>query len=92
MGHSVLARSGLAFGTRTTIVLRPRTVQGKPVARRRRKARDLDSLEAARPPGRRRSLGNEVQIVKANLARFTTAIALLASIALSLGAGIRWDW
>ena len=30
--------------------------------------------------------------MKANLARFTTAIALLASIALSLGAGIRWDW
>jgi hypothetical protein len=28
--------------------------------------------------------------VKANLARFTTAIALLASVALSLGAGIRW--
>jgi hypothetical protein len=31
-----------------------------------------------------------VQIVKANLARFTTAIALLATMALSLGAGIRW--
>ncbi len=30
--------------------------------------------------------------MKANLARFTTAIALLASIALSLGAGIRWEW
>jgi hypothetical protein len=28
--------------------------------------------------------------VKANLARFTTAIALLATIALSLGAGMRW--
>jgi hypothetical protein len=28
--------------------------------------------------------------VKANLARFTTAIALLASVALSLSAGIRW--
>jgi hypothetical protein len=28
--------------------------------------------------------------VKANLARFTTAIALLAALALSLGAGIRW--
>ena len=29
--------------------------------------------------------------MKANLARFTTAIALLATIALSLGAGMRWD-
>ncbi len=28
--------------------------------------------------------------MKANLARFTTAIALLATIALSLGAGMRW--
>ncbi len=28
--------------------------------------------------------------MKANLARFTTAIALLAALALSLGAGIRW--
>ena len=28
--------------------------------------------------------------MKANLARFTTAIALLATVALSLGAGIRW--
>jgi hypothetical protein len=28
--------------------------------------------------------------VKANLARFTTAIALLATMAMSLGAGIRW--
>jgi hypothetical protein len=29
--------------------------------------------------------------VKANLARFTLALALLASMALSLGAGMRWD-
>jgi hypothetical protein len=28
--------------------------------------------------------------VRANLARFTTAIALLATIAMSLGAGMRW--
>jgi hypothetical protein len=28
--------------------------------------------------------------MKANLARFTTAIALLASMAMSLGAGMRW--
>jgi hypothetical protein len=30
--------------------------------------------------------------VKANLARFTTAVMLLASMALSLGAGMRWEW
>jgi hypothetical protein len=28
--------------------------------------------------------------VKANLARFTTALVLLASMALTLGAGMRW--
>jgi hypothetical protein len=28
--------------------------------------------------------------VKANLARFTSAVAILATMALSLGAGIRW--
>ncbi len=30
--------------------------------------------------------------MKANLARFTWAVALLASMALAVGAGIRWDW
>lgn len=30
--------------------------------------------------------------MKANLARFTQAVMLLASLALSLGAGIKWDW
>lgn len=29
--------------------------------------------------------------MKANLARFTTAVVILASMALTLGAGIRWD-
>jgi hypothetical protein len=28
--------------------------------------------------------------VKANLARFTMALALLATMALSLGAGVKW--
>jgi hypothetical protein len=28
--------------------------------------------------------------VKANLARFTVAVSLLATMALTLGAGIRW--
>jgi hypothetical protein len=31
-----------------------------------------------------------VVIVKANLARFTVAVSLLATMALSLGAGIKW--
>ena len=31
-------------------------------------------------------------LVKANLARFTRAVMLLASLALTLGAGIKWDW
>ncbi len=30
--------------------------------------------------------------MKANLARFTWAVALLASMALTVGAGMRWDW
>jgi hypothetical protein len=32
-----------------------------------------------------------VTIVKANLARFTFAMAIIASMALTLGAGIRWN-
>jgi hypothetical protein len=31
-----------------------------------------------------------VTIVKSNLARFTWAVAIIASMALALGAGIRW--
>ena len=30
--------------------------------------------------------------MKANLARFTWALTLLAIMALSIGAGMRWDW
>jgi hypothetical protein len=30
--------------------------------------------------------------VKANLARFTVAVMVLASMALTLGAGIRWSF
>ena len=29
--------------------------------------------------------------MKANLARFTWALAILASMALTIGAGVRWD-
>jgi len=66
-------------------------VQGKPAARWGRKARDL-RFSVDRPVA-----GPEVRltlvryrIVKANLARFTMALTLLASMALSLGAGIKW--
>jgi hypothetical protein len=31
-------------------------------------------------------------LVKSNLARFTWVLALVASMALTLGAGMRWDW
>ena len=68
------------------------TVQGKPVARRGRKARDLPR-ETARLPGSRCHPDRlEGVDVKANLARFTWAVALLASMALTIGAGMRWDW
>ena len=34
----------------------------------------------------------EVITVKAILARFTLAVSLLATMALTLGAGVKWDW
>ena len=34
----------------------------------------------------------EVNPVKAILARFTLAVSLLATMALTLGAGVKWDW
>jgi hypothetical protein len=34
----------------------------------------------------------EVNLVKAILARFTLAVSLLATMALTLGAGVKWDW
>src|SRR4029079_10740730 len=52
------------------------------------------SSRHGRPPGRR---GNDVwqtrrsHIVKKYLARFTWAVMLLASMALTVGAGMRWD-
>jgi hypothetical protein len=73
-----------------TIVPHQRTAQGKPVARRGRKARDLYSAETARLPVRTVRLHVRDWTVKANLGRFTTALALLATLALSLGAGVRW--
>ena len=34
----------------------------------------------------------EVNPVKAILARFTLVVSLLATMALTLGAGVKWDW
>ena len=67
-----------------------RTVDhGKPVARRGRKARDLS--ETARLPAYRvqRPSGREF-VVKARLAQFAWVLTLLATMALSIGAGMRW--
>ena len=68
-------------------------VQGKPVARRGRKARDL-RLEAAQLPVREQTSphGGEGYQMKANLARFMWVIALLSAMALTTGAGIRWGF
>ena len=66
-------------------------VQGKPVVRRGRKAK---GSRARRPGCRLKSvsgLSQKENIVKANLARFTLALMLLASMALTIGAGMRWD-
>jgi hypothetical protein len=49
--------------------------------------RTTEDRPAAGPKARQL---NEDTIVKANLARFTSAVAFLALMALSLGAGVRW--
>ena len=72
-----------------TNVLRSKSVQGKPAARRGRKARDLPE---DRPAAGRKCTDLQGVTLKANLARFTWAVALVASMALTLGAGMRWDW
>jgi hypothetical protein len=66
--------------------------QGKPVARRGRKARDL--LETARLPAQEclSFIPERECFVKAKLTRFTWALTMLAAMALSVGAGMRWDW
>jgi len=64
-------------------------VQGKPVARRGRKARDLPR-KTARLPGSLVGTDLEVIPVKSNLARFTMALSLLATMALTLAAGAKW--
>ena len=62
--------------------------------RRRRKARDLRSgWTADRPVASEadaKQPSYEVSPVKQYLARFTSVVMVLASLALTLGAGIRW--
>ena len=68
-------------------------VQGKPVARRGRKARDLRP-EAARLPIQEPTgpHGGKEKRMKANLARFMQAIMLLGAMGfmISVSLGIRW--
>ena len=77
-------------GYGTTFVPSIATVQGKPVVRRGRKARDLPCEDRPAAGNDRASAEPEVVIVKANLARFTVALSLLATMAMTLGAGIKW--
>jgi len=60
--------------------------------------REAGTQSQGSPPGDRPAadprvsdLHREGDIVKANLARFTWALTLLASLALTVGAGMRWD-
>jgi hypothetical protein len=84
-------RSGDRPDQRTSI-LRRAIVQGKPVVRRGRKARDLPVTEDRPATENRRDLiDSKESDVKTNLRRFTWAVTLLASMALSIGAGMRWS-
>jgi hypothetical protein len=67
-------------------------VQGKPVARRGRKARDLARDRPAADPGVINFFGRRGSIVKSTLARLSWALTVLASLALTVGAGMRWEW
>jgi len=66
------------------------TVQGKPGVSRGRKARDLPPEDRPVAGVQRRDAYHRGGAVKANLARFTVAVSLLATMALSLGAGLKW--
>jgi hypothetical protein len=72
--------------------LRRELVQGKPVVRRGRKARDLPVMEDRPATGNPATpTDSKESNVKTNLGRFTWALMLLASMALTVGAGMRWD-
>ena len=50
------------------------------------------SPKTARPPrSDRGTFDSKESIVKAILARFTSVVALLAAMALTIGAGVRWS-
>jgi Na+/glutamate symporter len=68
-----------------------RIVQGKPVARRGRKARDLRKEDRPVADDRRNRQAQKESTVKGNLVRLTWALTLLASMALTIGAGLRWN-
>jgi hypothetical protein len=60
--------------------------------RRGRKARDLPSRKTARLPRIGETfIDSKESDVKTNLGRFTWALMLLASMALTIGAGMRWN-
>jgi len=65
-------------------------VQGKPVVRRGRKARDLLAKTARLPQVDVPRQTRKESTVKGNLVRLTWALTLLASMALTIGAGLRW--
>jgi hypothetical protein len=77
--------------------------RGKPIARWGRKARDLRSAD--RPVAGSTANGSQayeefdvkptmerLAWTVAGVARYSWVILILAALALSLGAGIKWDW
>ena len=77
-------------GREAQVLLHRLTVQGKPVARRGRKARDLLRKTARLPGNDDPQQTQKESDVKGNLVRLTWALALVASMALTIGAGLRW--
>ena len=87
--HAEGMRDSTGIGTSVPRLL------GRP-GQTRREAGTQSQGSRKRPPGRR-SRSDQLfvrrgSIVKAKLARFTWAVTVLASLALSVGAGMRWDW
>ncbi len=55
---------------------------------------DDERSTATDRPGRRVGVKRHLrkyEVIKANVVRITVALVILASLALTLGAGIRWD-
>lgn len=107
-GPWVLASTAAYGSNQDNFVLARGLFLGKPTARWGRKARDLRSNgNADRPVAGSTAIAriHEVTRLKSNLARLSTplvrlsrygwalwAVLLMASMALTLGAGIKWDW